>query len=52
MKITLEISDDMIAAILIGIEGKSSNSLELVSYPINSSDLKDRKTIKFLPKVT
>lgn len=49
MKITLEISDYMRAAVLSGVEGTSASNLELVVYSLDSGDLKDGNTIK-LPR--
>ena len=49
MKITLEISDNMRAAIFSGVEGTSAYNLTLVSYSLDSGDLKDGNTIK-LPR--
>ena len=49
MKITLEISDNMRAAVFSGVKLTSAYNFELVAYSLDSDDLKDGNTIK-LPR--
>lgn len=48
MKITLDISDGMIAGFFNGVE-VTAHSMQLVSYQLSSDDLKDGNTVQ-LPR--
>lgn len=48
MKITLDISDGMIAGFFNGVE-ITAHSMQLVSYQLSSDDLKDGNTVQ-LPR--
>ena len=50
MKIILDISDDVVAAFLVSVQVDENGGIEMVSHPLDKTDLIDGKETK-LPKV-